>query len=156
VYAPAQKDLRDGRSWPAQWVLVHDSGFISGVCSSFDANAAAKTGGATPFKRPENGAFVPGTNFESFVFDETGDTDATAGNVPALAQRGAWGSIFRVDFPYGNPMGSIRLVVTGDANHASFDNITFATGQTILTTEDRGDTLHDQLNTDSITCSRSS
>src|SRR5262249_39403502 len=105
VHAPAQKDLRDGHSWPAQWVLVHDSGFIAGACSSFNANALAKTALATPFKRPENGVFVPETNFQSFVFDETGDTDATSGNVLSLAQRGAWGSIFRVDFPYGNPIG---------------------------------------------------
>jgi len=146
VYSIEQKDLRDGRSWPAQWVLVHDSGVISGQCSAFDANAAAKKAGATPFKRPENGVFVPGTNFQSFVFDETGDTDATSGNVPALAERGAWGSFFRVDFPPGNSIGSLRIVVTGDANHASFDNVTFATGQTFLATEDRGDGLHDQLN----------
>src|SRR5207237_1349170 len=44
--------------------------------------------------------------------------------------------------------GNISLVVLGDADHASFDNITFADDRdTILVTEDRGDTLHDQLNT---------
>ena len=35
----------------------------------------------------------------------------------------------------------------GDADHASFDNLTFADDKdTILVAEDRGDTLHDQLN----------
>ena len=43
--------------------------------------------------------------------------------------------------------GLISLVVLGDADHASFDNITFVDDKdTILVTEDRGDTLHDQLN----------
>ena len=102
--------------------------------------------GATPFKRPENGQFLPGSNFDSFVFDETGDTDTRSSNVPELAQRGAWGSLFRVDFPFGNAVGTIRLVATGDADHASFDNITFATDSIMLVTEDRGDMLHDQLN----------
>jgi hypothetical protein len=38
-------------------------------------------------------------------------------------------------------------LVLGDADHASFDNVTFVDDKdTILVTEDRGDTLHDQLN----------
>ena len=35
----------------------------------------------------------------------------------------------------------------GDADHAAFDNLAFADHCTLLVTEDRGDTLHDQLNT---------
>jgi hypothetical protein len=148
VYSTQNKDLRDGQAWPAQWVFVHHSGpvFNFSTCQSFDANAAAKTAGATPFKRPENGQFIPGSNFNSFVFDETGDTDTRSSNVPELAQRGAWGSLFRVDFPFGNAVGTIRLIATGDADHASFDNITFATDSIMLVAEDRGDMLHDQLN----------
>jgi len=39
------------------------------------------------------------------------------------------------------------MVVLGDADHAAFDNITFAVDKdTVLLAEDRGDTLHDQLN----------
>ena len=39
------------------------------------------------------------------------------------------------------------MVVLGDADHAAFDNITFADDKdTVLLAEDRGDTLHDQLN----------
>ncbi len=44
-------------------------------------------------------------------------------------------------------IGTISLVVLGDADHASFDNLTFVDDkETILVAEDRGDTLHDQLN----------
>jgi hypothetical protein len=64
-----------------------------------------------------------------------------------LAARGAWGGIFRVDLNASRENGNISLVVLGDADHAAFDNITFVDDKdTILVTEDRGDTLHDQLN----------
>ena len=53
--------------------------------------------GATPFKRPENGQFQPGSHFRTFFFVITGDTDNRAGIQPELAARGAWGGIFRVD-----------------------------------------------------------
>jgi hypothetical protein len=132
-----------GSSWPVTWVLLHDTnadGF-----SSFDANALAKAAKATPFKRPENAKFLPGSNFATFFFCPTGDTDEDAGNQPELAARGAWGSIFRVHFPWWNPIGSIQISVLGDADHASFDNMSFANGETLLVTEDRGDSLHDQL-----------
>jgi len=80
-----------GTSWPIRWVTIHDTakdGF-----DSFDANAAAKKAGATPFKRPENLAFLPGSDFNTFFFTATGDTDETAGSVPALKVRGGWGAI---------------------------------------------------------------
>src|SRR5215813_3793965 len=134
-----------GASWPVQWVTVHDTE-IDGT-DPFDANALAKAVGATPFKRPENGQFQPGSNFQTFVFDVTGDTDNTAGSDPVLAARGAWGGIFRLDLDAGGATGNISLVVLGDADHAAFDNITFVDDKnTILVAEDRGDTLHDQLN----------
>ena len=134
-----------GASWPVQWVTVHDSA-INGT-NPFDANALAKAAGATPFKRPENGQFQPGSHFRTFVFVVTGDTDNTAGTDPVLAARGAWGGIFRVDLNANRESGNISLVVLGDADHASFDNVTFVDDKdTILVTEDRGDMLHDQLN----------
>src|SRR5882762_7018534 len=134
-----------GASWPVHWVTVHDT--ATDGTPPFDANAAAKLAGATPFKRPENGQFQPGSNFQTFFFDITGDTDNRAGTQPALAARGAWGGIFRVDLDASRENGSISLVVLGDADHAAFDNITFADDRdTILVAEDRGDTLHDQLN----------
>lgn len=134
-----------GTSWPAQWITIHDTA-VDGT-APFGANAAAKAAGATPFKRPENMAFQPGSKFQTFFFDPTGDTDATAGNQPALAARGSWGSIFRVDLAANRQTGIISIVVLGDAAHASFDNLTFASKDVLLAAEDRGDTLHAQLNT---------
>ena len=96
---------------------------------------------------PENGQFQPGSHFQTFFFDVTGDTDNTAGTDPVLAARGAWGGIFRVDLDASRETGNISLVVLGDADHAAFDNITFVDDKdTVLVAEDRGDTLHDQLN----------
>lgn len=134
-----------GASYPVRWVTIHDTD-VDGT-DSFDANAAAKTAGATPFKRPENAQFLPGSDYRTFFFCPTGDTDAPAGNVPELAARGSWGSIFRVDLNRNRNNGRISIFVLGDAAHASFDNLTFADFNTLLATEDRGDSLHNQLNT---------
>jgi Bacterial protein of unknown function (DUF839) len=134
-----------GASWPLQWITIHDTA-VDGT-GTFDANAAAKAAGATPFKRPENGQFQPGSHFRTFFFDVTGDTDNRAGIQPELAARGAFGGIFRVDLNASRDSGNISLVVLGDADHAAFDNITFVDDDdTVLVAEDRGDTLHDQLN----------
>ena len=66
---------------------------------------------------------------------------------PVLAARGAGAGVFRVDLDANRNSGKISLVVLGDADHASFDNVTFVDDKdTILVTEDRGDMLHDQLN----------
>jgi hypothetical protein len=128
-----------------RWVTVHDT--AKDGTESFDANALAKAKGASPFKRPENGVFQPGWGFSSFFFDETGDTNADAGKVPELAARGAWGSIFRLDFDCTGDEGILSLFFLGDAEHNSFDNITFADPFTVLVAEDRGDGLHKQLDT---------
>jgi hypothetical protein len=40
----------------------------------------------------------------------------------------------------------ISIFVLGDADHASFDNMAFADDHTLLVAEDRGNTLHGQLN----------
>ncbi|MGI8890017.1 MAG: alkaline phosphatase PhoX [Chthoniobacterales bacterium] len=132
-----------GTTYPVSWVTVHDTA-VDGT-EAFDANAAAKAAGATPFKRPENAQFQPGSGFRTFYFDITGDTDANAGNDPELAARGAWGGIFRVSFNGSGESGRIGIIVLCDADHSSFDNLTFASGTTLLAAEDRGDTLHDQL-----------
>jgi secreted PhoX family phosphatase len=149
VFATVQLDLHQkGTAWPFTWVTVHDTGFLPPGASqpaAFDANAAAKAAGATPFKRPENLAFLP-DHFDTLFFDETGDTDARAGQVPGLAARGSWGSIFSLDFDRSGDGGTISIFALGDAEHASFDNLYFADRDTLLTAEDRGDTLHDQLN----------
>jgi len=145
VFSDAQLKLHTlGTEWPARWVTVHDTA-VNGA-AAFSANAAAKAAGATPFKRPENAQFLPGSGFDTFFFDPTGDTNADSGNQPALAARGAWGSIFRVDFPGGAETGLLSIVVLGTAEQASFDNLAFLDSHTLLAAEDRGDTLHKQLN----------
>jgi hypothetical protein len=145
TFSTAQLKLHTpGTTWPAAWVLIHDTA-VNGF-GSFDSNAAAKANGATPFKRPENGQFLPGSNFRTFFFCPTGDTNSDSGVQPALAARGAWGSIFRADFK-GGLNGTVSIVVLGDSVHNSFDNLAFADTQTLLAAEDRGDGLHKQLNT---------
>ena len=145
TFADAQEQLHSlGTSWPAAWVLVHDT--ATNGFADFNANTAAKAAGATPFKRPENAQYLPGSGFDTFFFDPTGDTNTNSGNQPALAARGAWGSIFRADFPGNGMNGTVSIVVLGDAVHSSFDNLAFVDTQTLLAAEDRGDTLHKQLN----------
>ncbi|MDX6727356.1 MAG: hypothetical protein QOK49_2161, partial [Baekduia sp.] len=135
--------LHSGAPLDAKWVTLHDTE-VDGT-ASFDANALAKTAGATPLKRPENGKFVPETGFTSYVFNETGDTDLTAGQYPGAADRGSYGAYFRLDMPQaGADTGTIKNIVLGDQTHNSFDNITFLDKNTFLTAEDRGDTLHNQ------------
>jgi hypothetical protein len=146
VFSVKQKTLRTpGTSYPVRWVTVHDTA-VDGF-EPFNANAAAKAALATPFKRPENSQFAPGSKFRTFFFDETGDTSADSGNRPELAARGAWGSLFRVDLTIDRNSGLISIFAMGDAVHAAFDNLTFADANTLLAGEDRGDTLHKQLNT---------
>jgi len=146
TFSTAQLKLHTlGTSYPVEWVTVHDTA-VDGT-TPFDANAAAKAALATPFKRPENGQFAPGSNYQTFYFTPTGDTDSLSGNTPALAQRGAWGSIFRVDLNADRNSGTISIFFLGDSVHNSFDNLTFADDHTLLAAEDRGDTLHAELNT---------
>lgn len=145
IMAPAQLQLHSfGTSYPIKWVTIHTS--KAGDTAAFDANAAAKAAGATPFKRPENLAWLPGSNFGTFFFCPTGDTNAIAGENPELAARGAYGAIFRVDLG-AKDSGVISIFILGDREHNSFDNIAFSDSNSLLAAEDRGDTLHDQLNT---------
>jgi hypothetical protein len=137
--------LHSGDALAAKWVTIHDTA-VDGA-DAFDANAAAKAKGATPLKRPENGKFVPGTDFKSFVITETGDTDTRGGDYPGAAERAAWGAFLRIDMPAaGSDDATVKAILVGDKTHNSFDNITFLDKDTFLTTEDRGDTLHQQLN----------
>jgi secreted PhoX family phosphatase len=137
------KDLRTyGLTFRTTWVTVHDTS-VDGT-DPFDVNSLAKTAGATPFKRPENGVFRPGTDFRQFVFDETGDTDI---NTEAGSQYGGFGSLFRLN--QSDPSadhGTLNLLYQGDATHAAFDNLAFADNRTLLAVEDAGDTLHSQRN----------
>src|SRR5215470_5316796 len=130
ILSTAQLKLHTpGTSYPIKWVTIATPPKDNAM-SLGSATALAKSAGATPFKRPENMAWLPNSKFRTFFFTPTGDTDAPTSQIPELAARGSWGSIFR-----------------GDQVHNSFDNINFADEQQILVAEDRGDTLHDQLNT---------
>src|SRR5882672_1396242 len=94
VLAPDQVALRTyGQSYDTKWVTIHDTA-VQGN-GPFNANVAAKAAQGTPFKRPENGVFRPGTGFREFYFDETGDTTATsAENGPVPCTAGGWTSLF--------------------------------------------------------------
>ena len=148
---PDMQDLHSGAELNATWVAVHDTD-VDGT-APFNATNAAKAAEATPLKRPENGKFVPASDFTSFVITETGDTNATAGNYVSPVdgaqadERGAWGALVRIDMPEeGSDDATVKTIALGDATHASFDNITFLDKDTALVGEDRGSTLHGQLN----------
>src|SRR5262245_21054303 len=152
ITSPAQRKLHTpGTSWPIRWITIHESNL--GDTATFVATSAAKALGGTPFKRPENMAWLPGSNFRTFFFSATGDTDAPTGQVPQLAARGAWGAIFRIDLRDddhgrhgdGDHDGKISIFILGDQDHTSFDNLAFANKHQLLAAEDRGDGLHQQL-----------
>ena len=135
-----QKDLHTyGNAFQTTWVTIHDTA-VNGF-APFDANAAAKSAGGTPFKRPENGQFRPGTNFSEFVFDTTGDTNALT---EAGSEFGGFGAIFRLDFA-GNS-GALSLVFRGDVTHTGLDNCAFWDRNRIVFVEDAGDGLHSRRN----------
>ena len=136
---PAAQEITDlhsyGRTSATTWVTVHDGNEV------FDATAGAAAAGATPFKRPENGVFRPGSRFGDFYFTETGDT-SSASSLP-----GAYGAVFRLS--QASPTaskGTLSAVVLGDEAHTGFDNIQFAARDQLLVVEDAGDLLHGQRN----------
>ena len=98
----------------------------------------------TPFKRPENGVFRPGTKFRAFAFTETGDTDI---RTEAGSDGGGFGDVQVLEqkSPTADE-GRLRLLFQGDAEHASFDNISWLSDRTVAVVEDRGDTFHSQGN----------
>jgi hypothetical protein len=145
-----QQDLHTyGNTFDTHWVTIHDTA-VDGT-TSFDANALAKTPLAThpgdvgtPFKRPENGNFRPGSGFEEFYFDETGDTNASS---PENGPSGGWGSVLKLtqSGPSADT-GKLTLFYKGDQTHAAFDNSTFLSRNVITFVEDAGETLHTQRN----------
>jgi hypothetical protein len=129
-----------GTRLPARWITLNDT--ASSPHEPFDANQRAKERGATPFKRPENGVFRPGTGFKEFVFTETGDTNL---DTEAGREYGGFGGLFSLTQTTPSAAeGEIRLILLGDAAHSGFDNITFWNGDIALVAEDAGDTLHAQ------------
>jgi hypothetical protein len=108
-----------------------------------DDNFLARNQGATPFKRPENGQFQPGSKFQTFFFDETGDTNADS---TANAQYGGWGAVQKLTQSPSSDAGTLQLFYNGDAAHSGFDNVAFFDQNHIGFVEDAGDTLHTQRN----------
>ena len=131
-----------GNTFSTRWVTVHDTA-VDGT-APFNANLAAKAAHATPFKRPENGQFQPGSGFRNFFFDETGDTNATSAENDSS---GGWGSIMKLTQP--NPSsdtGTLTMFYKSDEVHSGFDNVTFLSRTAMTFVEDAGDTLHTQRN----------
>jgi hypothetical protein len=131
-----------GKSFMTTWVTIHDTD-VDGT-TPFNANDLAKAKSGTPFKRPENGQFRPGSKFGEFVFDETGDTDSRT-EVGKAA--GGFGSVLALSqkSPSANT-GMLSLVYLSDIAHSGFDNCAFISKSKIVFVEDAGDTLHTQRN----------
>jgi hypothetical protein len=126
-----------GLSFDTKWITIHDTS--TDGTAVFNANQLAKDKFATPFKRPENGQFRPGTNFGEFVFDETGDTNLLT---QAGTKYGGFGAIFHLHLT--GDTGKLSLVYNSDAAHSGFDNCAFWDRNRIVFVEDAGDTLHNQ------------
>ena len=127
--APDQVALRTyGTSFKTKWVTIHDTAVDGNA--PFAANPLAKTAQGTPFKRPENGQFRPGSKFTQFFFDETGDTNATSpeNGDPTTGAGGAggWTSIFKlVQKDPSADAGTLSLFYKGNESVAGLDNVTF-------------------------------
>lgn len=132
-----------GNVFDTRWVTVHDTAVDGNA--PFNANIAAKTAHATPFKRPENGVFRPGSpHFGELYFDETGDTNATS---PENPNAGGWGSVMKLTQSGPSaPTGRLTMFYKSDQAHSGFDNATFLSRDLITFGEDAGDTLHGQRN----------
>ena len=140
ISSPDQTDLHTyGNNFQTTWVTIHDTA-VNGF-APYDANALAKAAGGTPFKRPENGQFRPGTNFSEFIFVATGDTNA----LTEAAAFGGHGAIFRLRNA-GADSGTLSLAFRGDLEHSGMDNCGFWDQNRIVAVEDAGDTLHRQRN----------
>ena len=131
-----------GNTFDTQWVTVHDTA-VDGT-APFNANLAAKTVHATPFKRPENSQFRPGSRFRELYFDETGDTNATSAENPTA---GGWGSVMKYTQSSPTaPTGRLTMFYKSDQAHSGFDNVSFLSRDLVTFVEDAGDTLHGQRN----------
>jgi len=136
------KDLHTyGLTFETHWITIHDT--ATDGTTPFDANALAKSKG-TPFKRPENGMFRPGTGFGEFFFTETGDTNALT---QAGSAFGGFGGLFKVSQRRPtDDHGTLSLFFLGDVTHTGLDNLAFLTKDHLVAVEDAGDTLHTQRN----------
>jgi len=146
VNSPDQVALHGyGTSFKTNWVTIHDT--ASDGSAPFVANTLAKAANGTPFKRPENGVFRPGTHFGEFYFTETGDTNATS---TENATAGGWGSVFKLtQRGPSDDHGRISVFFKGDQGHTGLDNITFLSRNQLSAVEDAGAGLHTARGLDS-------
>jgi hypothetical protein len=149
--APDQLLLHSyGHSLDTTWITIHDTAVST---ASFNANTLAKAADGTPFKRPENGLFRPGSGFKQFFFDETGDTNATSvengDKTTGAGGAGGWGAIQELtqSSPSANT-GKLTLLFRGNENVTGLDNTAFLSANKITFVEDAGDTLHQQRSDD--------
>ncbi len=105
-------------------------------------------GCATPFKRPENGQFRPGSKFTEFFFDETGDTNLLSEAGTPDPKFGGFGAVLKLTQLDGPSAanGALELFYVGDSAHTGLDNVAFWSKDQIVFVEDAGDTLHTQRN----------
>jgi hypothetical protein len=142
----ASQDTKDlhtyGHAFETTWVTIHDT--ATDGTAPFNSAALAKANEGTPFKRPENGVFRPGSKFRAFAFTETGDTDI---NTEAGSDGGGFGAVQVLEqrSPSADS-GRLHLLFQGNAEHAAFDNISWLTDRSVAVVEDRGDTFHGQGN----------
>jgi len=130
-----------GSSFDANWVTIHDT---ANGHTPFNANTLAEAADGTPFKRPENGRFRPGTGFREFYFDETGDTNATS---PENENEGGWCSVFKLSQSRpGASSARLSIFYRCDGTRAGFDNTAFLSHDLVTFVEDAGDGLHGQRN----------
>ncbi len=141
ILSDAMKALHTyGKRFKTRWITLHDT--AKDGMEPFDANAAAKAAGASPFKRPENGQFRPASDFREFVFAETGDTNAKS---EANADHGGFGGVFKITQPSASANdGELTLVYRGTLEHTGFDNLSFLTADQLAVAEDAGSKLHGQ------------
>jgi len=141
IFTQGMKDIHTcGLSLRTRWLTIATTD-ASSTAPGPDDNALAKAQGATAFKRPENGLFRPGTHFREFIFDETGDTNATTSAAPGF---GGFGAVQKLLQDPRSDAGALRLVYNSDLEHTGLDNNAFFSGDHIAFVEDAGDTLHTQ------------
>jgi len=151
VNAPDQILLHSyGHSLDTQWITIHDTAVST---APFNANTLAKAANGTPFKRPENGQFRPGSGFTQFFFDETGDTNSTSvengDKATGAGGAGGWGAIQKLTQtgPSANT-GKLTLFFRCNENVTGLDNAAFLSASKVTFVEDAGDTLHQQRSDD--------
>jgi hypothetical protein len=129
-----------GTALKTKWVLVHDT--AKDGTTPFKANDMAKAAMATPLKRPENGVFRPGSDFKQFYYTETGDTNI---ETEAKEEFGGFGGVFKIEQASNTAdEGTVSIVYRGTKDRSGFDNIQFASADTLFVVEDAGDKLHSQ------------